>query len=84
MNVMKSPCQSAPFPLLDLTRQLSLPQSDVQVPRSRRKMTTSGVKLAMATTSFLLSLLDVKQQLMTGSSNLNSYSGHANRLIRSG
>ena len=47
-------------------------------------MTTSGVTLAMATTSFLLSLLDVKQQLMTGSSNLNSYSGHANRLIRSG
>ena len=42
------------------------------------------MNLAMVTTSFFLSLLDVKQQLMTGSSNLNSYSGHANRLIRSG
>ena len=38
--------------------------------------------MMVLTTSFLLSLLDIKQELMTGTSNLNSYSGHFNRPAR--
>ena len=43
---------------------------------------TVGVDLAVTTTSLLLSLLDVEQQIMTGSPHLNSFTGHTNKIIR--
>ena len=43
---------------------------------------TVGLDLAVTTTSLLLSLLDVEQQIMTGSPHLNSFSGQSNKIIR--
>ena len=44
---------------------------------------TGGLDLAVTTTSLLLSLLDVEQQIMTGSPHFNSFSGQdANKIIR--
>ena len=45
-------------------------------------MTVLGVDLAVTTTSLLLSLLDVEQEIMTGSPHLNSFSGLSNKIIR--
>ena len=43
---------------------------------------TVGVDLAVTTTSLLLSILDVEQQIMTGSPHLNSFSGQTSKIIR--
>ena len=47
-------------------------------------MTVLGVDLAVTTTSLLLSLLDVEQEIMTGSPHFNSFSGlsSSNKIIR--
>ena len=42
----------------------------------------AGVDLAVTTTSLLLSILDMEQQIMTGTPHLNSFSGHSNKIIR--
>ena len=45
---------------------------------------TVGLDLAVTTTSLLLSLLDLEQEMMTGSPHLNSFSGlsSSNKIIR--
>ena len=43
---------------------------------------TVGLDLAVTTTSLLLSLLDLEQEMMTGSPHLNSFSGQSNKIIR--
>ena len=42
---------------------------------------TVGLDLAVTTTSLLLSLLDLEQEIMTGSLHLNSFSGQSNKII---